>query len=399
MDGPAHAPVAPPTLREKRGKQFFLTVSLSVRDRESVEQCRADLLSAFDDLVSYCISLESSNNSNCEYHLHAYLEFEESYKLTELSQYIRILFDGCRIDLQACRSKKSCLKYITKEDVNPLTNIKVSSLHFNYRCYCWARNTKVFHYTDPFVVEHRFCYRYLKHYFDDFKFHEGNFFKGLFRAEHCFHNWSLDCCVWWNKYYNNFNIKRPCLYLYGPSNVGKSSFIEMLIGKNNLKYVFYPGVGKFFMQGFRDDFHKVILFEEFDIKFYVVAMLKRLCEGRDYAYPVKCEPDKNICFRGPIIFVSNFREINDEALSNRLYFVSAEVRYWQGVPAIPPKEEDGDSEKENVFSISDSEEDAGSNQGEMAENAQNSSGESQNFWESRYGFSGEIGAPSTSYRV
>lgn len=43
-------------------------------------------------------------------------------------------------------------------------------------------------------------------------------------------------------------------------------------------------------------------------------MLKRLLEGRSFAYPVKDVADKIICLRGPIIFVSNYKKIEDLAL-------------------------------------------------------------------------------------
>lgn len=33
--------------------------------------------------------------------------------------------------------------------------------------------------------------------------------------------------------------------------------------------------------------------------------MKRLLEGRPYAYPVKCVLDLIISFKGPVIFVSN----------------------------------------------------------------------------------------------
>lgn len=385
--------------RRKPGKLFFVTVSLDVDDVSCKEYWRSDFLCCFDNLVSYCIALESSSEaSKVNYHLHAFLEFDEPIFVDDLSEYIRSCYNNCRVDCQPCKSRRSCLKYISKEDTQLLTNIKVSSLHFNYRVYCWARSTSTFKYTDPFVVEHRFCYRFLKQYFDDFLFHEGNKFKCLYRAEHCFHNWTLECVIWWNKYFNSFVVKRPCLYLYGPSNVGKSTFIEMLIGKNNLKYVFYPGVGKFFMQGFRSDFHKVILFEEFDIKYHCVNMLKRLCEGRDYAYPVKCEPDKNIRFCGPIIFISNYREIADEALSNRLLFVSAEVQYWKGLPAVAPKNESlSDGEKENVYSIVSSEEEGDA---QASSNPENVSEEYvASLWASSDPVPGTSRSVSQTYRV
>lgn len=79
------------------------------------------------------------------------------------------------------------------------------------------------------------------------------------------------------------------------------------------------------MQGFNLNFHHVILCEEFDIKFYPVSMLKRLCEGRPFSFPVKCEADNIISFQGSIIFVSNFIDIEDQGLLNRLFVISAEV--------------------------------------------------------------------------
>lgn len=57
--------------------------------------------------------------------------------------------------------------------------------------------------------------------------------------------------------------------------------------------------------------------------------LKRLLEGRAYAYPVKCELDKNIQFYGPVIFVSNFNiedECQDEALLGRLINIQGNCR-------------------------------------------------------------------------
>ncbi|KAK9751746.1 hypothetical protein QE152_g4852 [Popillia japonica] len=52
------------------------------------------------------------------------------------------------------------------------------------------------------------------------------------------------------------------------------------------------------------DFHRAIIFEEFDVGQYNMAMLKRLCEGRNYSYPVSRTRDRTMKFCGPIIFVS-----------------------------------------------------------------------------------------------
>lgn len=56
------------------------------------------------------------------------------------------------------------------------------------------------------------------------------------------------------------SYKREQLCLYGPTNVGKSSCVENLIGRGNTKFVFYQGVGKFFIQGFGPFIHEIIVF-------------------------------------------------------------------------------------------------------------------------------------------
>ena len=143
--------------------------------------------------------------------------------------------------------------------------------------------------------------------------------------------WTYDCIKWWNEYWNvtePWYHKRKALYIYGPANTGKTTFVECMLGKGNSGSIFYPGVGKFFMQDFDPQYHKVILFEEFDSKFYNSAQLKRLLEGKPFAYPVKGTIDKMITFRGPIIFVSNYDEMTDLPLRSRCLFVSAETPYF-----------------------------------------------------------------------
>lgn len=327
-------------LRLKPGRMFFITLSLLFGQYSSV---RLDFLNSLLDfgipLISYCICLERSDKSDIvDYHLHCFIELQGKIIIEELRSIIISLWPDHGLDIQPCRSKKSCLKYIIKEDTHLLTNIKKNLLNFNYQCYCWAERTGTFDHTDPFVVEHRFNYRFLEKYLAQHKLKSLNSFIGFKKYEnHTFNLWTRDCANWWNQWVecidsNKKTVKRSQLYLWGGTNMGKSTFIELLIGRQNLKYVFYPGVGKFFMQGFQVDVHKIIVFEEFNMTFYH-AMLKRLLEGRDYAYPVKCGLDMKFKFRGPIIFVSNFNicdQIDDRALIGRLINIHSDVFYKYG---------------------------------------------------------------------
>lgn len=342
--------------RLKPGSLFFITVELLT----IYEELRCNFVNSFVDVVTYCCSIERSVSSKrVSNHLHCFLELKEKLLLVKVREKVVDFFgEGVHIDVQACRSRRSALKYISKEDRNVYYNCKQSELHFNKRVFDWASNVTYFSHTDPFVVEHRFCYNYLQKYFNDLKFEKFGKFMGFKKVECTYVGWAMECAIWWNKRIVSTLFKEKQLYLYGPSNVGKSSFVESLIGRHNMDYVFYPGVGKFFMQSFREEFHRVILFEEFQYEFHCKSMLKRLLEGRMSAYPVKCGVDKLIKFNGPIIFVSNFEVIDDDALRNRLFFISADSPFWEALRACLPKEEpedENDGPETFTLSSSDSE--------------------------------------------
>lgn len=96
--------------------------------------------------------------------------------------------------------------------------------------------------------------------------------------------------------------------------------------QTEFEILFFPGVGNFFMQGFNQYVHKLIIFEEFCIEYYPLSMLKRLLEGREYTYPVKCCPDQVFKYVGPVIFVSNVsvEGCKDNAFLSRLKVVHAD---------------------------------------------------------------------------
>lgn len=327
--------------RLKPGHLFFITLSLNEGSFYPV--IRQDFVECFEGVVTYCCAIEkSSEQSLVSFHLHCFLEFADALHINDLRNYIVACFPEFKLDIQACRSKRNVLKYISKEDKLVYYNCSSKLLHFNYRAYMWATSSNYFKFSDDFVMEHRNQYRFLQKYFYEVKKDVLNDFKCFNRVSNSYFGWALEVAVWWNDMIKNkFIKKRKQLYLFGLSNVGKSSYIETIIGYENLKFIFYPGVGKFFMQDFDCNFHKVIVFEEFEIKYHCVSMLKRLLEGRSYAYPVKCEGDRVIIFNGPIIFVSNDNNITDEALINRLLIVNAETKFWeQEICQIPKAEEE-----------------------------------------------------------
>lgn len=343
----------------KPGSLFLVTVSwegdlfLCIRERflETVQ------VGFGLNFISYLVAVEKSDEvrSSVNHHIHAFLEFEKPIFVTDLSDYLRMFYD-MRIDCQPCRSKRNAVKYCSKEDRDLLTNIKTSELHMNFRLHMWASQTNSFKFTDPFVVEHRHQYNFLKKYFEDHKKLNAKTFGGYRQyVGPQFNGWHEAVCSWWNEWmrilsYNKRVIKRRQLYLSGPTNVGKTTVWETLVGKSNMKFVFYPGVGNFFMQGFDPAYHKYIVFEEFDLSFYPVSMLKRLLEGKTFAYPVKCQPDLVMKFVGPIIFVSNFMiDTTDNALKQRFFEVHAGHGFWgYGEAPFPPYPVKRESEYDEI---------------------------------------------------
>lgn len=332
--------------RNKPGKQFFVTIGLE-QTYDLVRQDFIDYISNFNKVVTFCVSVEKSEVSNSvDYHMHIYLSFEMCMLLVELREIIVSLYQSNYLDVQSCRSKKSTLKYITKEDRNPFFNCKLSETHINYQMYIWALHNPVFEFTHPFVQQHRNNYKFLQSFHSEMQFKKVSKFLGFKKVEIVNDCWAMIVGEWWNKNIGFRALKQKQLYIYGQSNCGKTTLVEKLIGRNNMKFVFYPGTGHFFMQGLQVDFHQIIVFEEFEISHYFSSYLKRLLEGRPFAYPVKGCADKIFAWRKPIIFISNFDNINDEALRARLLFVNADEKYWQKEKVCLPKEEDSSSEEE-----------------------------------------------------
>lgn len=122
------------------------------------------------EIVSYAVGLERSDKCvDVDYHLYAFIEYAEPIFIDDLRLYLSSIYDSCVFNIQPCRSKRNALIYLFKEDINVYSNCKTSSFHFNYRIRKWSENTNVYRHTDPFIVQHRHQYQYIKPYFVDFQ--------------------------------------------------------------------------------------------------------------------------------------------------------------------------------------------------------------------------------------
>ena len=91
------------------------------------------------------------------------------------------------------------------------TNIKESDLNYFFRAYKWALRTPVFKYDDPFKVEHRFSYNFLREMHADVLVSKLSFtpFKYV-EMTNC--DWSLLISNWWNEKIYKWERKQPALY-------------------------------------------------------------------------------------------------------------------------------------------------------------------------------------------
>jgi hypothetical protein len=105
-------------------------------------------------------------------------------------------------------------------------------------------------------------------------------------------------------------------------------------------------------------FADAVIFEEFNwdrFKFNL-PQIKRLLEGKIFSVDVKCRNKKDICFKGPVILVSNDPPLEEEAYIRRLRIVFTEEPFWLGTKTAVVETKVEPMEEAEVFTISSDEE-------------------------------------------
>lgn len=171
-------------------------------------------------------------------------------------------------------------------------------------------------------------------------------------------NWHIKVLNWWNDWViNGYRHKKKQLYLWGPPNTGKSTFILRLIelslkqsaieeyGTDNSVNVHLncedqimrptPNDKCFAWQSFNEEKHNVVIMEEFHISEYCVADLKKLLAGETFVANVKNGRSKKIKLQMPMILISNFEppceasSVEYRGIMERLHVITADelIRY------------------------------------------------------------------------
>lgn len=240
---------------------------------------------------------------SCGVHQHCFLETNEPMKLDDVREIILTLTDDIGFDLQTCKSRKSWLLYITKEDANPfLKNVRVSE------CSLWCRSnhhvkTK---YRRPGKVDRA----------DHFIFSVGNHKKIVLdladnhmenlRRKEELERPTLEPnmrCWLTRAIYRSF-MNGDHMYILGMPGMGKSALVDRMI---HGKKVFRVGHPDRFMFSELDESYDIVLFDDFMPMEYAshIARIQSMMDKFPTTVSIKGMSDQTRLIKAQFLFVSN----------------------------------------------------------------------------------------------
>ena len=241
------------------------------------------------------------------------------------------------LQVATVRNHVNYLKYITKYDRDPLRKgISYNQLSFYCRTIQYAERCSEYDPAHPFVLNHPQYHNLIRQVVDSVQRKQNRMHKRPFRefapaeGEHL-QEWQLEVVAWWNDWVRNGYVhKKRQLYLFGPSNTGKTSFIHRILstcinspGEQDAyayeSQVFRPtpNDAQFAWQEFNKDQFSLCVVDEFDIKDYHVSDFKKLTAGEPLIANVKGKSSRKICLQMPMIFISNLKPPHQR--TNTLY--------------------------------------------------------------------------------
>lgn len=236
-------------------------------------------------------------------HQHVYLRTIEGYMLNDLREVILTLTDDIGFDLQLCKSRKSWLLYITKEDYCPfMYNVRVSELSLYARAKYHIKNV----YKKPGKIDKA----------DHFMVAAGNFrnvvvdmannhmeeLREKVAADRLTFEPNMQC--WLVRSIFKRFLQGQHLYIFGLPGLGKTELIDRFIIN---KKVWRAGANDRFMYGTLDESYDIILFEDFrpfeHEKFLSTTL--SIMDKKPVTLSEKGKNDVTKMIRSQVIFVSN----------------------------------------------------------------------------------------------
>jgi len=337
---------------------------------------------SFNFFEKFCekIVITEEKHYNGEVHHHIFISTIKKFLINDVKKLVCIIYDiefknknrnDClyntgEVYVSTVKNQYKYIAYITKNDIEPcFKGVTTETFSFVYRAYEWVKNTPNYE-IGKFVLNHANCYKLLK------EFHHQETTKNkssqLANPKIFIHNESLGspCCPnmihpwaeeivnWWNDWIQNGpSRKKKQLYVYGHSNVGKTSFIHYLLytcinydwnipgtdNYNEYQYenqIFSPTSKdlKFAFMKFNKNLHKVCLIDEFDINNFDSSDFKLLLAGELLQSCVKFNDPLQHRIHIPTIIISNLDPPSEytnprfQGIQERLKIVHADINLY-----------------------------------------------------------------------
>jgi hypothetical protein len=324
-------------------------------------------LEVFDTLSFLCIDLvvaEEVHKDRTKHH-HLYLRTNQPFLHSFINQLISEVYDIVdfkKFQVATIQKLANYLKYISKEDTSLLfKGIGIEEqFSFYYSAHKWANSIEEFDVSHPFVLKYPQYYKLCKEVFLQVQRVKGYRLEITLRpyfwcssGTRNIINWQTEVVLWWNDWViNGYSHKKAQLYLYGESNIGKTTFIfDLLKASINpmeetnedfyQNYIFNPTPyeQKYAFQTYIPKKHLLMVIDEFNVSEYSLSDLKKCLAGEQFMSNIKQDSPQPICVRKPQIIISNHPPPSSDTsrspqnskykgFNERLKIVHADRRYF-----------------------------------------------------------------------
>lgn len=313
--------------REKKSHDFAITIS-RYGDREHL----ARVLHASPTICEWVVARERhapnprlhrlfniDEGDQCPFHLHAFCSLHRDHP-QRLVDFRRWLLDSMQVgdniglDLKQCKNKRTWIRYITKEDEEPLwRGIDSSLLNIRAQTIELAR-TQRFDVTHPIVVAHHNQWRIIQNIWNYFyaKFNPDIIKEGIDQS-------LLKKDVRWLKEFEDkadqtregqWTFKRKAIYLVGPPDVGKTTAVREYARRHQLR-IFQPNSScNYPFAGIDVNNTDIVLWDDFRWRDEQERLILTFLQGDHCVCDVKFGLPENIKWRGLTVITSNVPPTN-----------------------------------------------------------------------------------------
>lgn len=329
--------------KNARRSQFFAV---------TLPRCDLGRRYVYESLLSDCeaIIVSQEKHEDGEPHLHLYLHTRELWSFEGVRERIMEMFtilcdppsegdgidgrDAFSINIQKCNNKANWIRYITKEDDQPLMhNVPLSSCHQSLRILRFIASNRTFDPCAAFVRQQPFLLPRLR------EMHSA-YWNEQSRKEHVVlrgYRLGIKHAVPWVESLRRALDTSGHVYLYGQSGIGKTINIAAYIREKELwpPYVVYLpcGLTEFEFSNVSEACRFIIAGDApSDYCQKHRSQLLTLCDRGYVSINVKCAPISQFVFSGQVIIVSNYVLPADEALARRFTEIHADEEGFQEIP-------------------------------------------------------------------